>query len=288
MWALLLMPLFIACDNDNDGANVDGADSVDQLIGAWGIKDDAVRPYNERSIVLQKDGKYIVSDIWYFYTNGNVQYMSEEFKTEGTYKFEGGKLNILTGETLYREGTLNDRTGVYVVSDWTPMSEDEGGKFAPVEISVSLKLGGSLLVLSQEGVSNPAFFVKEGTKMSSDKSALKGTWLATVDYNKTTYTYAVKFDADSLDYVDSYWKDRYIAAYDFKDGYVTPSLCVCYGWNIDDDEDEDDGFNMSDLFDNKWEKYDDDDYYLGSFPFIVDGKIAYALVDSEFLTFKKK
>jgi len=284
LWALLLMPLFIACDKDNDGANVDGAATVDQLIGSWSVKDDGTMPYDEKSIVLKEDGKYDIRDTWYSYSDSGVQYISEQFKTEGTYKFEGGKLKILTGETLYREGDMNQGTGEYALSDWEPLSEEDGGKFEPGELAVSLKLGGSLLLLSEEGDPNQVFFIKEGAKLSSDKSALKGTWIASDVFNNKTYAYAVKFDADSLDYVDSYWGDRYISGYDFKEGYITPTTCVYWGWDFEADDDE---FNMADPYANTW-VLSDDEYYINPFPFIVDGKTAYAWIASEFLTFKKK
>ena len=280
LWALFLMPLFIACDNDDK--NTDGdAVTVDRLVGDWSIKDYPDFPENEKKLTLQKDGKYIGRDLYYWYTEkDDTQIISEEIKTEGTYKVEGNKVITLTGNAYYRECVSINEDGSMVMSEWEPL--EEAGEFEPEEINISLKLGGSLMTMSSSNESVVYFFYKDGAKMSSDKSTLKGTWICDYKGKTKTYRYGLKVDGDTFEYVDPYWKEKFVGKFEYKNGYIKTSKTA--GYVLKDGE----TFNMDDVFGNNWELEDDDYGWPAGFPIIIDGNTANVWIDSEFLEFKKK
>lgn len=278
LWALLLMPLFIACDNDE---NADGGDSpADEFVGEWSIKDCANKPRTEKKLSLQKDGKYIGREIYYWYEEDGTQRISEEFKTEGTYKYENGKLTTLSGETSYRGEYYNEKTDSYVLSDWELLDEEEDGKFKSSEIIIGVKLGGKLMTFTSADDPYTYFFFRDGASLPSDKSALKGTWTSSIEYKSKTYRYLLKIDDEKFDFVDEDWEDRFIGKYEYKDGYVKATTNAYYSFEGRD-------LDIDNLSDEDWE-LEDEEMTIPGFPIVVDGGTAYALIYEEFLVLKKK
>ena len=272
--ALLLMPAFVACDKDNKD---DGGSSLDQLLGEWSIKDKVDNPKNVKKLSLLKDGKYIGNEIYLRYKD-DIQIVDEEFKTEGDYKYEDNVLATLTGETKWRESTYNESTGQYELGDW---EVDDEVEFEGAEMNVSLKLGGSVMLMTKDDDPYTYFVYKEGASLPSDKSALKGTWICKFELKSNPYLYALKIDADSLELIIGHWEDRYVCKYEYKGGYINITECAYYGFDGRE-------FNMDDPFDNEWELYDPEDDELGGIPMVVDGSAAYVRIFDDFQTFRKK
>lgn len=287
-WALLLVPLFIECDSDEK--NPDAIVSIDQLSGDWSINNLLSSPDEQYKLSLQKDGRFVRYVTHYTYDNSNTQYIYEEYKTEGSYKFEGNRLVFLSGETVFREAECDFEKDhvVYEPGDWEEWEypEEEDVPNYPLSYDVSLKRGGTVIVLNDSDDPNGnTFFYKEGANMPSDLSGLNGTWICSFessDYGDETIVckYALKINGNDFELIIAHWGDRYVGKFDYKDGYVTVTKCAAYSYTGK--------YNWEDPFANQWRLYDDDyNYYVG-FPFVVDGISACMRIDGYDLVMDKK
>lgn len=279
------MPLFVACERAereiDDGNNI----IAGQLLGNWSLKDCVLNPETETKISFRHDRTYVGTHIYYMYREG-IQYISEEFRTEGTFQFEKGKVALWAEKTLYREGNYDKETGIYELDEWEDLGNGSSDEREPEISKVNLILDGKVLVMNRDD--NCTFLYKEGTIMPSDTSALKGTWIS--DYKNENYEhlYALKITDDTLELIFGHFGDRFVCKYDYKEGYVSVSESKYYYF----DDESGVEYNMDDPFANEWvlsdEEFDEEDIWFNGFPMIVEGSTAYARIDWENLEFKKQ
>ncbi len=284
------MPLFAACDSGdkiNDEGNEEGQSvevSMKNLVGEWFLNSFGELEETEQTLSIKSNNTY-VEETTVYSTHDNKKEIRNQYRTEGTFTLEGSRLygKVTKSQSRYAKFVDGENTGL---SDW----EDNDWYTSFDTVQVSLLRNGSLLLLQtvysngEDINANTAFFFKKGAKLPSDKSELQGTWYwmeSGMISDDAVVRVAVKFTNDNVDMIITPWGARYTGKYTYKDGIVSIGKTTFY--TTRDKTGYNDVIDYNNPYDSEWRIPGDDDYYQNgypdglSFPFIVNGKIAYSL-----------
>ena len=296
-WAIIALPLLAACDDDDKVTTDDGGGnsvevSMKSLAGEWVLTLPDYSETEERTLAIKTDGSFVMENTFSYDDNGQ-KIINSQFRIEG--KFKLSDKNLIGQVTQAKQRFSNWQDMHYVgMTDWEDWEEYEFADTAQVSL---LKNGTILLIKSvYRDPYSPelppqttcSFYFKKGAALTSDISALQGTWFW---WDETRFTgtdekavrVAVKFDGDNIDLIVVPWSQRFICKYEYKDGVVTSKGEVTFRtlW----EECGSNPMNFSNPYDSEWLPSYDPVQYQGnlvdgfSFPIIADGNTAY----SEFL-----
>ena len=289
-WALIVLTVFSACDNDkmtnNGDENNDDAQkiTIQDLAGTWHMNVGNLELITEDSLFYKPDGSYMNTYSLSYYEEGQKK-IFYQLCEEGQMQLDGNISYRIVDYYKNRYATTYDDINL---ERWDTIDED----IPSDTIRISLLYNGSVMLNEYfyEGKANPEskdvkntdiYFRKGATNLPDNKSEIQGTWYY---YGKSdTVNVALRFDADTIDFVITAWDlQRYKGVYTYKDGIVSVNSLTLYAiqkYGIDDHFD----YDPSDPFAAEWYTNGDSFEYIGrnryeyglSFPFIVDDEVAY-------------
>lgn len=290
-WAIIALPLFAACDSGdkiNDEGNEEGTSvevSMKTLAGEWFLNTSDEFEVTEHTLTINSDGSYVEETTMYS-TYDDKKEITSQYRNEGTFKLEGSRLygKVTKAQSRYSRWVDGQNTGL---TEW----EDNDWYTSYDTVQVSILRNGSLLVLQaiyagygQDINAYTSFFFKKGAKLPSDKSELQGTWYwmetGMISDDEAVVRVAVKFTNDNVDMIITPWGARYTGKYTYKDGIVSIGKTTFY--TTRDVDGYNDVIDYLHPYDSEWRIPGPDDYYQNSypdgfsFPFVVNGKLAYS------------
>ena len=318
-WAIIALPLFAACDN-NDEVTIEDGDkpstevSLKNLVGEWVLDLSGNSESENRTLVINSDGSFVMENSFSYYNDGQ-RIISSQFRIEGKFKLIDK--NLISDVTKAKQRFADWQDNQYVgMTDWEDMEDHQIADTAQISI---IKDGSVLLMKSvykdpytpdMPAETICSFYFKKGSNINFNISELQGTWFwwdesgftgkdedvvrvavkfdgdnhhAVPDIPVRVVRVAVKFDGDNIDLIVVPWGQRFICKYEYKNGVVTSKGEVTFRtvWK----EHGSNPINYTNPYDSEWLPTYDPQQYQGnlvdgfSFPIIVDGKTAY----SEFL-----
>jgi hypothetical protein len=278
IWALAALALFaISCDKDNTGGEGDVNLTASALVGEWSITSEDF------------------TNTWVF-TSNQLTIETGWGKTEGTYTVENGTI-IFTIVNAWSVDYVLDDEGYFVPGGWKTRELEDHEKI-PMCFQAKIIYGGSVLIINYTINENdlPArtpentedisiLLYKKGGSISPDTAPIQGVWhWYEYSTNQTEIRARIIFDGNSFELIITPWSEKYVGSYTYRDGYITCTIDNSYSaYNPETSEGEVDPVTLE----ATWylTQKEQSSFSEGlSFPFVVDGDVAYSILAN--LTFK--
>ena len=294
VWALIALPLFVACDDDdkiisNDNEPAITPIALQDVVGSWHLTLATVEEVEADTLVVESDGRYK-----YSYTYSPI----EDNRPKPFYQlFEDGDYTV-NGNLLIDNVTLSRERYATIVDDikdawWDTLSERID------TVRVRFLLNRSVMIHeyfkgpatpTSKDIKHIALYFRQGaSNLPSDESTLQGIWYWKEKANVVSA--AVRFDADSVEvYLGKSYGGLWKGAYVFEDGVVSVGKTTKY---VSRNSEGKDDINANAPFDSHWLPIDtakENNFFRNgiSFPFIIDGNTAYSQFDSGTPIFTKQ
>ncbi len=240
------------------------------------------------------------ADIWVLTDDSKFTKTEYMCKFEGTFTLQDGTLTLTNSKRWERDyvrdnmsNPVLDKNGNYQYTDWEETDVDK----TPEIYKVKMLYEGDAMILEQSRDEETYHipFIREGASRLSNINDIQGKWHWAMFNNPQAIRALVKVEGNKATVIITPWGERYIGTITYEKGLVhmaNPTFTTSR-WN-DEETGIWDHINDADPENSQWRtptmenggSFGSFEYLV--FPFIVDGKTAYATVANLMATFAKQ
>lgn len=211
MLAAFSMAIAACSPNNNEGNG-----GSEELIGKWFIGMNPVWPEILDSMYIGQPGAYV------FASNGKFTQQSEYEKSDGSYSYSNGVINMTTEHVWFYDS---------YEEKYVEVPDSEVSKI-PNIFSPEFIYDGNIMIqkfeLETDTMGDPLpakedpfmLLFKEGTNVPSDSKLIQGFWNWKAFGREGTTRLAVKFEGNNFTFWNPSWHEYFKGTFEYKNGMV--------------------------------------------------------------------